>query len=464
MARWLRWLFVLGSLVLGAQPSLAADPTWSVVPTVAYPQTSSDAQGQPVTTYGMTVLLKDGTFDVPAYWLRFDGRTPLLACASPEPPSRKPLDWTKCVARLEVTNNKTQATFTQIPAELAGAQKFVMAPDMTGQSPLPSGVLQIAFAMVSPGIVRIAAGLVVAALLGIVLLLLNSGHGRVLTTGTGVGLLKAAFLDIETRTYSLSKVQFYIWGFAVIAGYIYLTLARSLVQGAFEFASIPDNLPLLLGISVGTTVVSVAVASTAGNKGAGDVGPLPSDLITSGGVVAPERLLHLLWTILGGLAFLLFAFSIAPETINALPSVPNGFLELMGVSAAGYVGGKIARGPGPNIQAIVREPPPPDGQAAGTDIDPLNIQIDGTNLATEGASYLMTQVHPALNQPDIPVKLAVPFRDGSVVDLGKKTATRIKTSVAKIPQKLEFKVGNRYQFTIVNPDGEKASWEFDITS
>jgi hypothetical protein len=39
-------------------------------------------------------------------------------------------------------------------------------------------------------------------------LLLNSGQKRTLSTGKGVGLLQAAFLDVETRTYSLSKLQF----------------------------------------------------------------------------------------------------------------------------------------------------------------------------------------------------------------------------------------------------------------
>ena len=131
---------------------------------------------------------------------------------------------------------------------------------------LPSGALEIAFALVGPFAARVYALLVVTTLLGIVLLLLNSGRGRVLSSGTAVGLLRAAFLDVDTRTYSLSKLQFYVWAFAVIAGYIYLTIARSLVQGAFEFANVPDNLPLLLGIAVGTSVTSVGVASGLATK------------------------------------------------------------------------------------------------------------------------------------------------------------------------------------------------------
>jgi hypothetical protein len=449
---------LLGALSAQAQ----SPPTWSVVPQVAYPETQSDAHGQPVTTYSMIVLLNGASFGSTRYWLRFDGKPPLLACQEPELlPSRQSLDWNKCVARMEVTANNAQARFSQLPAELAGARQFLITPEMPGGVMLPAVKLEVAFALVGPTAVRVYALLVVAALVGIVLLLLNSGRGRLLSTGAAVGLLRAAFLDVETRTYSLSKLQFYVWGFAVISGYIYLTMARSLVQGAFEFANIPDNLPLLLGISIGTSVASVGIASVAGNKGAGDVDPLPSDLITSGGVVAPERLLHLLWTIIGALAFLLFAFSIAPETINALPSVPNGFLELMGISAAGYVGGKAARGPGPNIQSIVMDPP--DGHALGTPVPLLQVQIDGNYLSTEGATYLMTQANPALNQPDTPVQFNQPLRTGSVVDAGKKTATRIKATIAPVPQHLSFAVGNRYRFTIINPDGEKAVMEFDVT-
>jgi hypothetical protein len=60
------------------------------------------------------------------------------------------------------------------------------------------------------------------------------------------------------------------------------------------------------------------------------------------------------------------------------------------------------------------------------------------------------------------VQLATPFRAGSIVD-SQKMATRINTSIAAAAPNLTFKVGNRYRFTIVNSDGEKAAWEFDVT-
>lgn len=408
----------------------------------------------------MTVVASTASFDADVYWLRFAGRTPLKACKTPaQPPGQAPPDPGKCMVRLERANGNTQAVFSQLPADLAGAQKFTIVTEDARTTIPAAGALDAAFAKATANAVRVYALLVVAALLGTVLLLLNSGQGRVLSTGKSVGLLRAAFLDTETRTYSLAKLQFYIWGFVIVAGYIYLTMARSLVQGAFEFAAIPTNLPLLMGISVGTSVASVGVASLAGNKGAGDVDPMPSDLITSGGVVAPERLLHLLWTIIGGLAFLFFAFSIPPETINNLPSVPEGFLQLMGISAAGYVAGKVARGPGPNIQGIVIDKPDPN---AATPLNPLPIQIDGASLATEGAIFLMTQTRPAVNRPDTTVRLVLPLRDGSVVNAN-KMATRIRASIAPLPPDLVFAVNNRYRLTIVNPDGEKAAREFKVT-
>src|ERR1700679_1029838 len=97
MTRWLRWFFVSWPLLLAPLPAWAdgPTPTWSVVPPVAYPETSNDAHGQAVTTYSMTVLENGGTFPAGDYWLRFEGRTPLLACTAPrqpQPPSRGPLD------------------------------------------------------------------------------------------------------------------------------------------------------------------------------------------------------------------------------------------------------------------------------------------------------------------------------------------------------------------------------------
>jgi hypothetical protein len=357
-----------------------------------------------------------------------------------------------------VQNGGAQANFSKIPAALIGVRKFTIQEDQddSAADPASSPELNVTFAWFGALAVRTFAFLAVAVLFGGVILLLYYGNGRVLTSGTAVGLLKASLIDTDTRTYSLSKVQFYIWGFAIIAGYIYLTMARSLVQGAFEFADIPDNLAMLMGISVGTSVAAVGVTSLAGNKGAGDVDPTPADLITSGGVVAPERLLHLLWTVVGGIAFVVFAFSIPPETIDNLPSVPNGFLELMGVSAAGYVGGKIARGPGPNVVNAVAAL-----NAAG---DAFTLTLDGADLSKD-ASFLLAilaSLQDATGGQDSPITVPPAQRQANF-DTGGVTSHLVLTGL-QIPIAVSaVAAGTRsLRVTVVNPDGEKAACKFQV--
>jgi hypothetical protein len=443
MTRWLRRLFVVGTLLVVCAPAWA-DTTisWTVVPAVVSPEVLSTAHGKTVWGYSITVVRNGGNFAKDGtYWLRFDGDILLKACAS------------QCAAHMELQNGNTQAVFSQIPYEaVVGPRKFVIQQDQgpPDAEKTPSPELTVTFAAWNSTAVRIASFLAVAILLGGVLLLLKgAGKNRVLTSGTTVSLLKAAFIDTETRTYSLSKVQFYIWGFAIIASYIYLTLARSMVQGAFEFADISPDLAVLMGISIGTSVSAVGVSSLAGNKGAGDVDPTPSDLITSGGVVAPERLLHLLWTIIGGAAFVVFAFSIPPETINELPAVPTGFLELMGVSAAGYVGGKIARGPGPNIVSATGTL-----NAAATAFD---LNIDGANLSKD-ATFLLAILNGAQDLTggqDAPV---TPAQRQASYDSNGVAAHMVLTGIPIPAGAQPANDGHRYlRFTVVNPDGEKSA-------
>src|SRR5262249_13416156 len=140
--------------------------------------------------------------------------------------------------------------------------------------------------------------------------------------------LMTFLLDPESDTLSLSKFQVYVWLGVAVFGYPYLTLVRSLIQGVFQFAPIPEGLPGLLGISAGTTAVAAGLNSVRGPKGAGDEQPKWSDLITTGGVVVPERFQFLVWTMLGALAFLFLVVFSDPATIEVLPKVPEGFLYL----------------------------------------------------------------------------------------------------------------------------------------
>ena len=122
-------------------------------------------------------------------------------------------------------------------------------------------------------------------------------------------------LDQETDTLSLSKFQLYAWTGVAVFGYTYLTVARSLIQGVFEFAPIPEGLPGILAVSGGTAALAAGINNVRGPKGAGEEQPSFADLITTGGVVVAERFQFLVWTVLGALAFLFLVVFSDPATI-----------------------------------------------------------------------------------------------------------------------------------------------------
>ncbi|UFS70443.1 hypothetical protein LPW11_21560 [Geomonas sp. RF6] len=167
--------------------------------------------------------------------------------------------------------------------------------------------------------------------------------------------LKALFLDPETDTYSLSKLQFYLWTLAALFGYGYLVISRVLVQQQ-SWPDIPGTLPGIIAIGAGTSVGAQLVTNVRGPKGSGTENPSLGDFVTSGGVAAPERVQMLVWTLFGVGIFCLSVVQHPPGAIRELDPVPDGMLYLMGLSAVGYLGGKLARKPGPVINEISISP------------------------------------------------------------------------------------------------------------
>jgi hypothetical protein len=177
------------------------------------------------------------------------------------------------------------------------------------------------------------------------------------------------FLDPETDTYSLSKLQFYLWTAAALFGYIYLVLSRLFVQGA-EWPQVPDNLPGIVGIGIGTAVGAQVVTNIRGPKGSGTELPSLGDLVMSGGVVAADRVQMLVWTLVGVVIFLVAVAQHSPTDIEKLDTIPATLLVLSGISTAGYLGGKLARKPGPVIDEIHIEPPDSDEGLAQAAVPP----------------------------------------------------------------------------------------------
>jgi hypothetical protein len=277
--------------------------------------------------------------------------------------------------------------------------------------------------------------------------------------GTGKGWIVAAlFLDKETATYSLSKFQFYLWTVAGLISYIYLALSRSLRQGYFDFHDIPNNLPGIIFISAATTASAQLITVARGPKGAGDQNPSYADFVSTGGMVVAERFQFFVWTILGCLIFLLLVFSIPPNHIKDVPTVPNGFLELMGISSLGYLGGKLARKPGPVIDEIT--------PSIVTSVPTLHLAIKGRILSPDATFKLTYQTVDPKDPTKLNVEQEVDLARESLEVEVKERDEQTKPEITA--KKLELTIKNhrpewligKPNLTISNPDGQAATWPF----
>jgi hypothetical protein len=215
--------------------------------------------------------------------------------------------------------------------------------------------------------------------------------------------LKAMFLDKQTNTYSLSILQFHLWTAATLFGYSYFALSKLFVQRGDIIADVPDGVPGLVGIGIGAgTAVTAQLIQSVNPKGAGEEAPSPSDLVSSGGAIAPDRVQMLVWTFIAVGMFLAAVFSQDPAKISGLPTIPSTLMQLMGLSSLGYLGGKFARKPGPNILelSIIPAAAVPAGGALTT-VAPVDVTApktkanDTANALTKIAAGLTAASAPA---------------------------------------------------------------------
>ncbi len=282
-------------------------------------------------------------------------------------------------------------------------------------------------------------------------------------TGRGTFLLTALFLDEQTQTYSLSKCQFYAWTIAAVLGYVFFAVARSIVQGSAVFPDIPGGLPGILLVSAGTSVLATGITGSKGSKGAGEVHPTLGDFITTGGVVAPERLQFVVWTVVGVFTFLTIVFKSDPLTLSDLPTIPNGFLELMGISSAGYLGGKLARKPGPVISMPVSVVDVADMSAANGQ---LPVQYRPTDATVTPSGYVLTINIKGENlDPKAQIKIkGQPLRadqfwiTGAQPDPQTGFCTELNVSVNSATEYAENPT--TVTLTLVNSDGQAADATF----
>lgn len=256
----------------------------------------------------------------------------------------------------------------------------------------------ITFSRIGEFRLRCTAVLVFLALVAVVLGLVWKGIENNKLAGHKTGVVSAFFLDRQTNSFSLSKLQVILWTTVCVYSYVYLYLCRIFIQGSSDFPQIPDNWPTLLGVSAGTTVLAAGITRFHGSKGSGPIHPSLADFVCSGGLVVGERFQFFIWTLMGSLGYFVIVVLADPISLSSLPDVKGPFLTLMGVSSAGYLAGKYARMPGPIIDLLTI-------LTIGLDAkDPTRIamilQIKGQNLS-EGAVIKIDDATLRTNEFDI---------------------------------------------------------------
>ena len=215
--------------------------------------------------------------------------------------------------------------------------------------------------------------------------------------------------------------------------------AHGIHQGNWSFPPLQGFAGTFL-ISLGTLVVSQATTAMRGAKGAGVVHPSAADLIVHGGVVAPERVQQVVWTLLTGLGFLWIVFK-THSTAEGLPEIPMELLVLMGLSSAGYLGGKLARKPGP----VIRRVDVASGSVVLT-ISGQHISVDPRVLvdSVEVARHECKTVEP---DPDSPNEFV------------KAIKVTVPTEIATTTDEW---FSRKHVVVVINADTQRAEWQLEL--
>jgi hypothetical protein len=178
------------------------------------------------------------------------------------------------------------------------------------------------------------------------------------------------FLNIIRAEYwvpSLSLFQFLLWTIVISFSYIWIS-AISIYSGDLRFSTeIPPNLYLLLGISVAVPLISVGYTKSAYNPYTPARAPekLPpfGMMLKNKGKIALNRFQMFLWTIVSIVLYLSIVVgtvtgmavigndtggvnatadeSGAMAPVPSLPDIDPTLVYLMGLSQAGYLGGRL---------------------------------------------------------------------------------------------------------------------------
>ena len=164
----------------------------------------------------------------------------------------------------------------------------------------------------------------------------------------------------------------------------------------------------------------------------------------------PERFQFFVWTLVACIGFLALLVSQDPATIDGFPSFPQGLLYVMGVSAGGYLGGKLARPSGPVIRNIALA----TGNAGSPTGVRTVITIQGENLSKEGDFFIDRKLLPIV--PDAREKLLTGTPQDQASD--RSFCSELKITIDPAAG-LDLSIGD-HEFRIMNKDGQFADTQF----
>lgn len=242
--------------------------------------------------------------------------------------------------------------------------------------------LPIIFARATPAYIRfISLAVVGAILLSATLVLYRSGP--YLIRGTRP-FRSSLVIAARSGTYSLGKIQLLVWTAVSVFALTYLSTSRELVQGRLEIPTLPEGVVALLAISAVTSLLATLIDDRGSSKGSGSGTSSLADLVCSSNIALPERILLLIWTILGSVGLLCWIILAEPGTAVLSP-VPNAFIYVSGISSLVYIAGKLVRNPGPIIDEMTARPD------AAT--DSLYFAILGTNFSQGDLHFQIDDVN-----------------------------------------------------------------------
>ena len=140
-------------------------------------------------------------------------------------------------------------------------------------------------------------------------------------------------------TFSLGRTQFGIWTVIVFCSFVYLMNKIEVTDIVFT-----QDVIVLLGISVGTTVISRSIDSNAKKQVLKNVESSDGcskgfliDILSDGSGISVHRFQQVLFTLL-----LIYVFLVSLHEEVNFPDLDDQLLLLSGISSGGYLGIKMS--------------------------------------------------------------------------------------------------------------------------